>query len=78
MRVLLTGGYGCIGTWLAANLLERGDRVFVYDLKSGKQVARLTDTTFVVVKDLGDQEEVTYFDVSSGLIVRKHSGKFLY
>jgi nucleoside-diphosphate-sugar epimerase len=33
MNVLLTGGYGCIGSWIARNLLERGDRVWVYDLK---------------------------------------------
>lgn len=33
MRVLLTGGYGCIGSWVARNLLLRGDQVFVYDLK---------------------------------------------
>lgn len=33
MCVLLTGGYGCIGTWIVRNLLERGDDVFIYDLK---------------------------------------------
>jgi nucleoside-diphosphate-sugar epimerase len=33
MHVLLTGGYGCIGSWVARNLLERGDRVWIYDLK---------------------------------------------
>jgi nucleoside-diphosphate-sugar epimerase len=33
MHVLLTGGYGCIGCWIAKNLLERGDAVFVFDLK---------------------------------------------
>jgi nucleoside-diphosphate-sugar epimerase len=33
MRVLLTGGYGCIGSWIAKFLLERGDQVWVYDLK---------------------------------------------
>jgi nucleoside-diphosphate-sugar epimerase len=33
VRVLLTGGYGCIGCWIARNLLERGDEVFVYDLR---------------------------------------------
>ena len=27
MNVLLTGGYGCIGSWIAKNLLARGDRV---------------------------------------------------
>lgn len=33
MRVLLTGGYGCIGTWIVRTLLERGDEPFIYDLK---------------------------------------------
>src|SRR6266581_3560844 len=33
MNVLLTGGYGCIGSWIARNLLARGDRVWSYDLK---------------------------------------------
>jgi nucleoside-diphosphate-sugar epimerase len=33
MRVLLTGGYGCIGSWIVRFLLERGDRAFIYDLK---------------------------------------------
>jgi nucleoside-diphosphate-sugar epimerase len=33
MRVLLTGGYGCIGSWIVANLIERGDQVWIYDLK---------------------------------------------
>jgi nucleoside-diphosphate-sugar epimerase len=33
VRVLLTGGYGCIGSWLVRRLLERGDYVCIYDLK---------------------------------------------
>ncbi len=33
MRVLLTGGYGCIGSWIVRDLLERGDQAFIYDLK---------------------------------------------
>lgn len=33
MRVLLTGGYGCIGSWIARNLLKHGDEVWIYDLK---------------------------------------------
>jgi nucleoside-diphosphate-sugar epimerase len=32
MRVLVTGGYGCIGSWIAKLLVERGDEVWVYDL----------------------------------------------
>src|SRR6185312_8754190 len=41
MRVLLTGGYGCIGSWIAKNLLERGDRVWIYDLKEDPKRMRL-------------------------------------
>jgi nucleoside-diphosphate-sugar epimerase len=33
MNVLLTGGYGCIGSWMVRQLLQRGDRVWIYDLK---------------------------------------------
>lgn len=33
MRVLLTGGYGCIGSWIVRNLLERKDQAWIYDLK---------------------------------------------
>jgi nucleoside-diphosphate-sugar epimerase len=41
MHVLLTGGYGCIGSWIARNLLERGDRVWIYDLKEDPRRLRL-------------------------------------
>jgi nucleoside-diphosphate-sugar epimerase len=41
MNVLLTGGYGCIGSWIIRNLLRRGDRVFVYDLKQDLSRLRL-------------------------------------
>lgn len=41
MRVLLTGGYGCIGSWLVAQLLERGDQVWIYDLKETPHRLRL-------------------------------------
>ena len=33
MRVLMTGGYGCIGTWIAKQLCEAGQEVWIYDLK---------------------------------------------
>ncbi|HEV3263798.1 MAG TPA: NAD(P)-dependent oxidoreductase [Gemmataceae bacterium] len=33
MRVLVTGGYGCIGSWVVKRLMERRDEVWVYDLR---------------------------------------------
>jgi nucleoside-diphosphate-sugar epimerase len=41
MRVLLTGGFGCIGSWIIRNLLARGDTVFVYDLHEDRRRLRL-------------------------------------
>jgi nucleoside-diphosphate-sugar epimerase len=41
MNVLLTGGYGCIGSWIAKNLLARGDNVWIYDLKEDPKRLRL-------------------------------------
>ncbi|MFL5243429.1 MAG: NAD-dependent epimerase/dehydratase family protein [Gemmataceae bacterium] len=41
MRVLLTGGYGCIGSWIVRNLLERGDAAWIYDLKEDPRRLRL-------------------------------------
>src|SRR5581483_9927366 len=41
MRVLLTGGYGCIGSWIVRNLLARGDQALIYDLKEDPRRLRL-------------------------------------
>ncbi|HEV3143113.1 MAG TPA: NAD(P)-dependent oxidoreductase [Gemmataceae bacterium] len=41
MRVLLTGGYGCIGSWIAKQLLERGDGVWIFDLREDPHRLRL-------------------------------------
>ena len=41
MRVLITGGYGFIGAWIAKNLLAEGDQVWVYDLKEDARRLRL-------------------------------------
>src|SRR5437667_6500798 len=41
MRVLLTGGYGCIGSWIVRNLIERGDQAWIYDLKEDPRRLRL-------------------------------------
>ncbi len=36
MRVLMTGGYGCIGSWVAKQLVERGEPVWIFDLKEDR------------------------------------------
>jgi nucleoside-diphosphate-sugar epimerase len=41
MRVLITGGYGFIGAWIARNLLADQADVFVYDLKEEPRRLRL-------------------------------------
>jgi nucleoside-diphosphate-sugar epimerase len=41
MHVLLTGGFGCIGAWITRNLLGRGDKVWIYDLKEDPRRLRL-------------------------------------
>src|ERR1022692_1111221 len=41
MRVLLTGGYGGIGSWIARNLLERCDQAWIYDLREDPRRLRL-------------------------------------
>ncbi len=41
MRVLLTGGYGCIGAWVCRNLLDGGHAVWVYDLQEDPRRLRL-------------------------------------
>ena len=33
MRVLMTGGYGCIGSWVAQQLIDQGKDVWIFDLK---------------------------------------------
>jgi nucleoside-diphosphate-sugar epimerase len=62
VRVLLTGGYGCIGSWIARDLLERGDRVYVYDLKEDLRRMRLLLSEEQVRQICFVQGDVTDFD----------------
>jgi nucleoside-diphosphate-sugar epimerase len=39
--VLVTGGYGCIGSWIVKALLERGADALIYDLKEDPHRLRL-------------------------------------
>src|SRR5437667_241647 len=59
MNVLLTGGYGCIGSWIARNLLDRGDRVWIYDLKEDPKRMRLIMDEAQIRKVVFTQGDVT-------------------
>jgi nucleoside-diphosphate-sugar epimerase len=59
MRVLLTGGYGCIGSWIVRHLLERGDQVFIFDLKEDPSRMRLIMSEEQVRKAAFLQGDVT-------------------
>lgn len=41
MRILITGGYGCIGSWIVKQLLERRADVWIYDLQEDLRRMRL-------------------------------------
>jgi nucleoside-diphosphate-sugar epimerase len=36
VRLLMTGGYGCIGSWVAKQVVERGPRVSILDLREDR------------------------------------------
>lgn len=57
MGVLITGGYGCIGSWIIRELLNRGDSVWVYDLREDAHRLRL-------LLDDGQLEEVRFIQGS--------------
>lgn len=64
MRVLLTGGYGCIGCWIIKNLIAQGRPVWVYDLKREERRLRqvLDDPQADQVKFCqGDVTDLTTF-----------------
>lgn len=62
MNVLITGGYGCIGAWICRNLLERGDRAWVYDLKEDPRRMRQIMTDEQVRQVAFVQGDVTDLD----------------
>lgn len=32
MKILMTGGYGCIGAWIAKHVVDRGGEIWIYDI----------------------------------------------
>jgi len=59
MRVLITGGYGFIGAWIARNLLARGDEIWVFDLREDARRLRLVLPESEVKKVTFVQGDVT-------------------
>src|SRR5262245_13252105 len=59
MRVLLTGGYGCIGSWILKHLLQRGESLWVYDLREDTRRLRLLVSDELVRKVDFIQGDVT-------------------
>jgi len=55
-RVLVTGGAGFIGSVVAAQLLDRGYEVVVYDNLSHGHRAAVPPGAKLVVEDLADRE----------------------
>jgi nucleoside-diphosphate-sugar epimerase len=62
MRVLLTGGYGCIGSWILKHLLQRGEGVWVYDLREDTRRLRQLVSDDLVSKVDFVQGDVTDLD----------------
>lgn len=84
MRVLITGGFGCIGSWITRHLLHRGDVPVIFDLREDfRRVGLVLDESelprvqFVVadVTDVGavrqaiDRHEITHVIHLAGLQV---------
>lgn len=64
MPILLTGGFGCIGSWIVKNLAERGEPVHVYDLAfEPKRLNQVMEPTLVdfVKFHAGDVADHTAF-----------------
>jgi nucleoside-diphosphate-sugar epimerase len=66
MRVLLTGGYGCIGSWIIHNLLEQGDQVWVYDLKED-----LSRVSLILPENRLGQVQYVHGDVTDLVALRE-------
>lgn len=62
MRVLLTGGYGCIGAWIVRQLLARGDEAWIYDLRQDTSRLHLIMPPDTVAKVGFHQGDVTDLD----------------
>jgi NAD(P)-dependent dehydrogenase (short-subunit alcohol dehydrogenase family) len=64
----ITGGYGCIGSWIAKNLLEQGKSVAIYDrAKNTKRMSLIMSDAEIgriqfIEGDICDGSRVYYLD----------------
>src|SRR5260370_20884808 len=64
VRALITGGYGCIGSWVAKQLADTGQEVWIYDLKQDTHRVDLilepgqTSKVHFVAGDVADVDSV--------------------
>ena len=57
MNVLITGGFGCIGSYAARDLLNAGDQVVIYDMIDDRSIPRMampTEQAEALVFEPGD------------------------
>ncbi len=66
---MLTGGYGCIGSWIVKNLIEQGHEVSIYDIVEN------TDRMALII-GADDIEKVNFVDgdISDGIRLNKAIG----
>tara|TARA_B100000809_G_C15127536_1_gene526912 strand:- start:559 stop:1536 length:978 start_codon:yes stop_codon:yes gene_type:complete len=69
MHYMLTGGYGCIGSWIVKNLIEQGHEVSIYDITEN------TDRMALII-EADDIEKVNFVDgdISDGIRLNKAIG----
>jgi nucleoside-diphosphate-sugar epimerase len=53
VRVLMTGGYGCIGSWVAKQLVDAGQEVWIYDLNEDNHRLEL-------IRDTGQSSSIHF------------------
>jgi UDP-glucose 4-epimerase len=63
MRVLLTGGYGCIGSWIIRNLIDGNDEVCVLDVRQDLRRLRLLLSDDEIARIPFIEGDVTDLDV---------------
>jgi len=61
MRVLITGGFGCIGSWLARALVRRNDQVYIFDLREDRRRMQL-----IMDKSEWSQVQYVHGDITDG------------